>query len=80
MENKNCWSILGYGFLFAVPFIAMIAGKIAHYWNTNEGVVDLGFILILITLCNGMTYVRCVLLENKITKLENKLNSNKNKD
>lgn len=75
-QNDNKWSVLGNGLLFAAPLIAMLAGTIAHYWSTNEGVVDLGFTLILITWCAGITNARCEYLENKIAELENKLNKN----
>lgn len=78
--NKNYWSIIGNGLLFASPWIAMLVGTIVHYWSTNEGVVDLGFTLILITWCAGVTNARCEHLEKKIAELENKLNKNENKD
>lgn len=82
MEKKsdNKWSVFGFGFMYAMPWIAMLVGAIAHYWSTNEIVVNLGFIMIMIAFCAGITNARCDALETKISELENKLNNNENKD
>ena len=79
-QNNNRWSVFGYGFMYAMPLIVMLIGSIVHYWSNNEGIVDLGFIIIMIAFCAGITNARCDALETKISELENKLNNNENKD
>ena len=80
-QNDNRWSVFGYGFMYAMPWIVMLIGSIVHYQSTNEGIVDLGFIIIMIAFCAGITNARCDALETKISELEQtKLNNNENKD